>query len=71
MKMERKPDNGAEIHNSSFVRSGIMMRLRILKSAKNEEDKQDYKYNLPHGTIVLKELGIPWADTDRIVCSDS
>ena len=38
-----------------------MMRLRIVNSAKNEEDQ------LPHGTKVLKELVMPWDNTDRIV----
>ena len=47
------------------------MRIRSLKSAKNEEDWQDDRDNLPHGTKVLKELVMPWANTDRIVCADS
>ena len=48
-----------------------MMRLSILKSAKNEEEQQDYRDNLAHGTKVLKELVMPWANTDSIVCADS
>ena len=48
-----------------------MMQLRIVKSLKNEEDQQDDRDNLPHGTKVLKELVMPWANTDRIVCADS
>ena len=68
---ERKPENGAEIHNTVCGRSGITMRLRIVKSAKNEEEQKDDEDNLPHGTKVLKELVMPWANTDRIVCADS
>ena len=33
--MERKPDNGVDIHNASCRRSGIMMRISIVKSARN------------------------------------
>ena len=69
--IDRKPDNGAEIHNSAYGRSGIMMLIRIVKSAKNEEEYQDDRDNPPHGTKVLKELVMPWANMDRIVCADS
>ena len=67
----KKLENGAEIQNSACWRSGIMMWLRIVNSAKNEEDQQDDRDNLPHGTKVLKELLMQWANTDRIVCADS
>ena len=48
-----------------------MMRLRIFKSKHNEEEQKYDEDNIPHGTKVLKELVIPWANTDRIVCADS
>ncbi|KAL3778102.1 hypothetical protein ACHAW5_004096 [Stephanodiscus triporus] len=35
--IERKPDNGAEIQNLADVASGIMLRLKIVKSAAEEE----------------------------------
>ena len=57
--MERKPENGAEIQNSVCGRSGIMMRLRIVKSAKNEEEQQDDRDNITHGIKALKELVMP------------
>ena len=37
--MDRKPENGAEIHNSSFWWSGIMMQIRIFKSSSNDADQ--------------------------------
>ena len=52
--MDRKPENGAEIRNAACGWSGVMMRLRIMKSENNEEEHQDDKDNLPHGTKVLK-----------------
>ena len=57
--MDRKPDNGAEIHNGAYGRLGIMMRLRMVKYANNEEGQQHEEDNLPHVTKVLKELVIP------------
>ena len=48
-----------------------MMRIRIVKYAKNEEDQKDDEDNTPHGTKVLKEIVMPWANTDKIVCADS
>ena len=69
--MDRNPENGADIHNYACGRSGIMMRLGIVKSEKNEAYQEDDRDNLPHGKKVLKELVMPWANTDRIVCADS
>ena len=36
VEIYRDPENGAEIQNYACGRSGIMMRLRIVNSAKNE-----------------------------------
>ena len=47
-----------------------MMRLRIVKSARNEEEQEDDEDNLPHGKKMLKELVMPWDNTDWIVCED-
>ena len=48
-----------------------MMRLNIVKYARNEAYQEDDEENLPHGTKFLKELVLPWDNTDRIVCEDS
>ena len=42
-----------------------------MKSVKNEEEQKYSRDNLSHGTKVLKELVVPWDNTDRIVCVDS
>ena len=43
--MERKPDDGCEIQNSCDGRSGIMMRLKLVKTSQEEDrdanDRQD------------------------------
>ena len=62
---------GAEIQNDACGRSGILMQLKIVKSAGNEEEREDDEVNLPHGTKFLKGLVMPWDNTDRIVCADS
>ena len=71
VEMVRKTENRAEIHNSACGRQQIMMRLRIVKSPKNEGEQKDDRENLPHGTKVLKELVMLWDNTERIVCADS
>ena len=70
--IERKPENGCEIQTACCGESGIMLRLKLVKTAEEEnahvrEDDQ----GIPHGTKVLKELVFPWANTNRIVCADS
>ena len=69
--MDRNPENGEEIQNVACAWLGIMLRLRIVNSAKNEEKQQDDEDNLPHGTKFPKESVMPWANTDRIICANS
>ena len=54
VEMNRKPENGAEIRNYACRWSGIMLRLRTVKSANNEEEQQDDIEKLPHGKKFLK-----------------
>ena len=37
LAMDRKAENEAEIHNDACGRLGVIMRIRIVKSANNEE----------------------------------
>jgi hypothetical protein len=70
--INRKPENGCEIQDCACGRSGVMLQLKLVKTAKEQattaipEDN-----NLLHGTKVLKELISPWSYTDRLVCADS
>ena len=54
VEMERNPENMAETRNDACGRSGIMMRIRIVKYARNDEEQEDDDDNIPHGTKVLK-----------------
>ena len=54
--MVRKPENGVEIQNYACGRSGIMMRLRVVKSVKNEEYQQYDRDNLPLRYAVVASI---------------
>ena len=60
--IERKPENGCEIQNCCDGQSGIMMRLRLVKSSVEEENLQEERENnsdsntLLHSTKILFEL---------------
>jgi hypothetical protein len=70
--IDRKPEFGCEIQNSCCGRSGIMMRLKLVKTMEEQlTHAQPGDDGLLHGTAVLKYLVLPWARTDRIVCADS
>ena len=51
--MDRNPENGAEINNDVCGWSRIMMRLKIGKYAKKEEEQKYDEDNLTNGTKVL------------------
>ena len=70
--IDRKPENGCEIQNAACGRSGVMIRLKIVKTAEEENASvvtEDDGNN--HGTNVLKFLVEPWVRTDHCVCADS
>ena len=77
--MERKPDNGCKIQNSSCGTSGIMMRLKLVKTADenrnvaadNPQQVQLEGQAVPHTAAILWKLILPWTPTNRIVCADS
>ena len=76
--IDRKPENGCEIQSAACGRSGIMIRLKLVKTADEEDRRQDETQDagaeddgLLHGASVMKELVLSWLHTDRIVCGDS
>lgn len=69
-KLERRPENGMEIQNVACAKSWIMLKLKLVKSAKKSEvENQNVNWN--NGTRFLLELCKPWSDRERIVCADS
>ena len=70
--IDRKPENGCEIQNAACGRSGVMIRLKIVKTAEEENASVETDDNgNNHGTNVLKFLVEPWVRMDRCVCADS
>lgn len=71
--IDRKPENGCEIQNAACGRSGIMMQLKLVKTAEEQDAAHlnTGEDGLMHGTAVLKQLVLPWANSQRIVCADS
>lgn len=69
--IDRKPENGCEIHNTACGRSGVMLRLRLVKTAAEEALNGERHRETLHGTMILKYLVQPWTMSDRIVCADS
>jgi Transposase IS4 len=74
--IDRKPENGCEIQTAACGISGVMIRLKLVKSAEEmlhtqEPVAPDNNEELLHGTKVLKELLEPWFHSQRVVCADS
>ena len=70
--IDRKPENGCEIQNAACGRSGVMIRLKVVKTAEEENASavtDDDGNN--HGTNVLKFLVEPWVRMDHCVCANS
>ena len=71
--IDRKPENGCEIQDAACGRSGVMIQLKVVKTATEQAtiEIQGEDNNLLHGTKVLKELVQHWAYTDLLVCATS
>jgi hypothetical protein len=73
--IDRKPENGCEIQNAACGRSGVMLRLKLVKGVDlpgvEEEVFGANETSLLHGTNVLKQVVAPWFGSNRIVCADS
>ena len=74
--IDHNTENGRYIKNSMYEHSGIMLRLKIVTTAVEADANNQHEENgngkvLLHGIQVLKDLVILWANTDRIVCTDS
>ena len=70
--INKKLENGCEIQNAACGHSGVMIRLKIVKTAEEENASavtEDNGNN--HGTNVLKFLVEPWVRMDCCVCADS
>src|SRR5210317_412382 len=69
--MDRKPENGCEIQDAACGDSGIMIRLKLVKTSNEEEEEGGGGEGELHGLKVMKELTEPWWGSWRVVCGDS
>lgn len=70
-----KPENGCEIREVACGRSGMMLGLKIVKTATEEatlhtEDGREL-HGLLHGAKVFKDHVSPWNGSDRMIGTDS
>ena len=78
LALERKPNNSGEIQNLADVASGIMLRLKIVKSAAEEKavfaaaaDDEITANKGGKGTQVMLELTEPWHHSNCLVTGDT
>lgn len=69
--IDRKPENGCMIQNACCSSSGVMLRLRMVKTKREEDRLNELPHDINHGSAVLKELVGPWAESGRVVVADS
>jgi hypothetical protein len=72
ISLDRKSEDGGKIWSCCDGRSGIMLQLKVVKSAEEKElQEKDDDRELNHGTKVLLDLVKPWRNSNRTVCADS
>ncbi len=69
--MDRKPENGCELQDTAYGRSGIMLRLELVTTAEDAKRRSDNHTHIAHGTAVARRLLTPGAGSGRVVCADS
>ena len=73
--IDRKPENCCEIQDTACGMSGVMLKLKIVKSEDHAAAANKAAHHgdveLPQGGQVLKELEGDWANTNILVCADS
>ena len=69
--IDRKPENGCEIQDVCCEVSGIMLKIRLVKSPEAETVHGEEGEQIPHGGLILRDLVMPWANSNRVVCADS
>jgi hypothetical protein len=59
--IDRKPESGCEIQNVACGKSGVMIRLKLVKTAEEEASnhQEDHQDHLPPEAKVLKSLVLP------------
>ena len=75
--IDRKPENGMELQNIACGKTGVLLGLKLVKSANisnesgGEAAQSEIETSGTYGTKVLKELCRPWCGYSRLCCADS
>ena len=71
--IDRKPENGCDIHNASDGVSGIMMQLKLVKTSSEEHLHSPEEHDgFLHGTKVILNIFQTWVNKkQRVVSADS
>jgi hypothetical protein len=73
--MDRKPENSCEIQDACDGETRVMLRLKLVKTAVQDEIENQARGpdddGLLHSIKVLKDLVEPWFHTNRVICADS
>ena len=64
--MDRKSENGCEIQNACDGRSKIMIQLKLVKGAQDNDIPAAEDLVGLHGTKVMNQLVTPWVNTRRL-----
>ena len=70
VQLNRKPESGTEIKNTSCGRSGIMVQLELVKSVIQRRNAA-FDNDMNSNTALVCRLVQSWAGSERIVCGDS
>ncbi len=74
MAIDRKPESGCEIQNTASGQRRVIIGLKVVKGAMEEELALSAAQNedeMLHRAKVCKYLVQPWAFSDRVVCGYS
>lgn len=75
--VDRKPHDGCEIQDAADGESGVMLRLKVVKSPEEaarlakERPRPWHDWDITHGGKIAFDLVEPWLDSDRVVAVDS
>lgn len=70
--MQRKQEKGRERQSAVCGRCGIVLRLSVVTSAKDQKATgMTTDDDVSHEAAVHEQRSTPWAGTQRVVCADS
>jgi hypothetical protein len=69
--MDRKPEDGFKIHKAACGITGVMIQLKLIKTARKQQAEEEDDSTIINGTKVLLMLVQPWYNSNRVVCADT